>query len=158
LVTAFLPAIIHGKTISEELYNARLKRLAGLLLLLSLSIGCIVSIFAPLIIKLIYGSAFFESIPILRIYIWAGVGIFIGTLTANYLITENQKEALLFNSLIPMVSNIVLNLLWIPTYGIVGSAYATLISYILGPLSILLFKENRQRLFSMCFGPKVRKI
>jgi Na+-driven multidrug efflux pump len=44
---------------------------------------------------------------------------------------------------IPMVINVILNIWWIPKYGIVGSAYATLISYSFGPLTLLLFKKTR---------------
>lgn len=48
-----------------------------------------------------------------------------------------------------MVVNVILNLIWIPKYGLVGSAYATLISYSIGPLTLLLFKDTRKVLFNI---------
>lgn len=146
IVTALFPAIIHAKKISEESYNLRLGRLALLLFIIPVLISLPLTILAPFIMQTLYGHAFIGGTIILQIYIWASIGIFLGTLVTNYLIAENCKKILLFVSLIPMITNVLLNLLWIPSFGIVGSAYATLVSYLLIPLSILLFKETRTRI------------
>jgi O-antigen/teichoic acid export membrane protein len=143
IVFSLFPAIVNAKKTSKELYHARLKKLSIILAVLAIAIALPVTILAPLIIKIIYGTAFMEGVIILQIYVWANVGTFLGVLTDNYLIAENYKNILLFRSLIPMIVNIILNIIWIPKYGIVGSAYATLISYSLGPLSLLLFKKTR---------------
>ena len=44
------------------------------------------------------------------------------------------------------ISNIVLNLLWIPKYGMMGAAYATLISYIIQTALIHLFAQRIYRI------------
>jgi O-antigen/teichoic acid export membrane protein len=106
-------------------------------------------IFAPLIMGILYGTAFAGSIIILQIYVWANVGIALNSLVFNYLITENYRKIILFVSFIPMVINIILNLVWIPKYGIAGSAFATAISYTLGPLSILCFKQTREKMIKI---------
>ena len=94
--------------------------------------------------KLIYGSSFTEGSIILQIYVWATVGTFLIYLIYNYLITENNKRVLIYLTFIPMAINIFLNLLLIPKFGIVGSAYATLISYSSAPIFVLFFKKIRQ--------------
>lgn len=149
IVTVLFPAIINAKKISENLYNIRLGRLAFLLFSFSVLISIPISIFAPFIISKLYGAEFMGGVIILQIYIWASVGIFVGALVSSYLVAENYKKILFFTSLLPMVVNVLLNLLWIPEYGIVGSAYATLISYSMVPLSILLFKQTRNRVFDI---------
>jgi O-antigen/teichoic acid export membrane protein len=93
--------------------------------------------------KILYGAAFIGGITILQVYVWATIPIFLGALVLNYLLAENYKKILFFTSFLPMVSNVLLNILWIPTYGIQGAAYATLISYMSVPLSLLLFKQTR---------------
>jgi len=145
IISSLFPAIIHAKKSSEELYLARLNKLSIMLLGIAIIIALPVTLFAPFIIKMIYGQAFIGGAIILQIYVWACIGTFLGLLTDNYLITENYRTILIVRSFIPMVINILLNLIWIPKYGIVGSAYATLISYTLGPLTLFFFKKTRKQ-------------
>jgi O-antigen/teichoic acid export membrane protein len=149
IVSSLFPAIVNAKKTSEILYYARLKKLFITLIFIAIAIALPVSILAPFIINLIYGSAFMDGVIILQIYVWSCLGTFLSILTNSYLVTENHRAILFFQSFVPMVLNIMLNLLWIPKYGIVGSAYATLISYSLGPLSILCFRKTRSKIFSM---------
>jgi O-antigen/teichoic acid export membrane protein len=143
LVSSFFPAIINAKKTSEEIYYARLKKLSLLLLSLAIIISLSMTVLSSFFIHLIYGQAFMGASIILQIYVWSSVGTFLGVLASNYLITENNQKTLIFMTFIPMVINVILNIWWIPKYGIVGSAYATLISYSFGPLTLLLFKKTR---------------
>ncbi|MBU6370953.1 MAG: flippase [Patescibacteria group bacterium] len=143
IVSSLFPAILNAKKTSEDLYRQRLGRLAALLLLLAVGISIVTMIFAPLIMNILYGAAFAGGIVILRIYVWGGIGIFLGTLAGNYLIAENYRDILIWTSFVSMAGNVVLNLVWIPQYGIAGAAWATLVSYGLGPLVIFCFKRTR---------------
>lgn len=153
IIGSLFPAIINAKKTSEDIYYARLKKLSVLLTITAVAVSLIVTVLAPFIIHTIYGSSFIGSIIILQIYVWASVGTFLSILVDNYLVTENYRKMIIFKSFIPMVVNVLLNLLWIPRYGIVGSAYATLISYSLGPISLLFFKETRTKIFKMYTNP-----
>ncbi len=144
IVTVFFPAIIYAKKTSEKIYYTRLKNISILLFTLSVIVAIITTIFAPLMIKIIYGDAFFGAIEILKIYVWSNIGMFFGILATNYLIAENRKKTLAFITFIPMMINVILNLIFIPKYGIVGSAYATLISYSMVPILLILLKEPRK--------------
>lgn len=150
LVTALFPAIINAKKTSEELYFARIKKLGLLLLVLALLISLPVTLLAPYLMTILYGKAFIAGVIVLQIYVWATVGIFLGSLVTNYLIAENHRRIVLFTSLVPMVINVSLNLLWIPVYGITGAAFATLVSYMLMPFSIILFSQTRKAFFNIC--------
>ena len=147
IVTSLFPAIINAKKISEGLYYARIKKLALGLVTLSIVIALPVTLLSSFIISIIYGSAYSNGVIILQIYVWACTSMFLGLLIDNYLITENYRKILLFRSFVPMILNVILNLIWIPKYGITGSAYATLISYSFGPLVLLLFTDTRQKIF-----------
>jgi Na+-driven multidrug efflux pump len=46
-------------------------------------------------------------------------------------------------NLLAMILNIILNLILIPMFGIIGSAYATLISYMIIPLGVLILKYKK---------------
>jgi len=149
IIAALYPAIINAKSVSEESYNKRLGYLSLFLIVLALSITIPITFLAPYIMNIIYGKAFSGGIIVLKIYIWANVGTFLGILITQYLVTENLRRVLLTIAFIPMVCNVTLNILWIPMYGIEGAAYATLISYSLTPLCLLLFKEPRKRVLEI---------
>lgn len=149
IVGSLFPALINAKKHSEILYRERLRKLSILLLTIATTVAIITTILAPIIIKILYGQNFMGGVIILKIYVWANIATFLGILITNYLVAENYRKILFFISFIPMIMNIILNLIWIPKYGIVGSAYATLISYSLSPLSLILFKNTRHDLYQI---------
>lgn len=152
IVSSLFPAIVNSKRFNNINYFFRLKKLFYFLFFLSIFIAIFVTIFSSNIINLVYGKDFSESIIILKIYVWAGIGVFVGVLIDNYLITENFRKILIIKSLIPMLINIVLNILLIPRIGIAGAAYATLIAYILAPFVLLFFQKTRNDLIKMIYN------
>ena len=144
IVSSLFPSIVNAKKISENVYYNRIRKMFILLLILSVSASVLTNIFAAILIKIIYGNEYFNAISILKIYSWSNIGIFLSGLAMNYLVVENKRIIIAFMAFVPMITNVILNLLLIPKYGMVGSAYATLISYSLGPVSIMLFKTPRK--------------
>jgi O-antigen/teichoic acid export membrane protein len=149
LTTSLYPAIVNAKKLSETIYTERLAKLALTFFAMSLVIAVPMSLFAPLIISLLYGPTFMAGVGVLKIYIWSNVGLFLGTLINQYLITENYRVILSLIAFIPMAINVTLNILWIPIYGIEGAAYATLISYSCTPLMLLLFRKTRVKVYEL---------
>ena len=136
--TALLPAIINAKITDEKLYKNRLKNFYLLMTVIPIAMAVPISLFAKPIIQILFGSGYLESISILRIYIWSSIGIFLGNATYQYLISENFIKTVFWLNLLAMIINIILNLIFIPIYGIIGSAWATLISYMISPALILI--------------------
>ena len=140
------PAIINAKKTHEEMYSRRLRNLYIFLAGTALLIAIPITILAPWIIKLLYGTAYITSTPILQIYVWSGIGFFLSTGINKYFLAENYlKSILIFNS-VAVIINIGLNVILIPSVGLTGAAWATLISYSIGPILILswlnLIKKN----------------
>lgn len=135
------PAIVNAKNISKELYLSRLQKLYDVLTWIAIGISVPVSFFSQNIIHLLYGEKYLQSAPILTIYIWAGVAVFLGVASSQFLVTENMTKVSFYRTTIGMFVNVLLNVLLIPKYGIIGSAFATLISYSLATFSILFFNK-----------------
>jgi O-antigen/teichoic acid export membrane protein len=131
LCNAIFPAIVNAKNVSIDFYNNRMQKLYDLLAWLAIGIAVPVTIFSSLIIELLFGSEFLAAAPILTIYIWAGVAVFLGVASSQYLINENLTKITFFRTSAGMVINVILNFVLIPVYGIIGSAIATLVSYTL---------------------------
>ncbi|MEW6102604.1 MAG: flippase [bacterium] len=95
-------------------------------------IGLIVSfilyLFAPILIKLIYGAKFLPSIPVLQILSLAIFFIFLGHLATQSLVALDRSNLYLLVAFIGTALNIFLNFLLIPSLGAIGAAYATVIT------------------------------
>jgi O-antigen/teichoic acid export membrane protein len=141
LCNAIFPAIINAKNVSEEFYNNRMQKLYDMLTWLAIGLAIPITIFSDQIITLLYGNEFSPASPVLTIYIWAGIGVFLGVASSQYLINENLTKLSFVRTLIGMIVNVFLNFLLIPVYGIIGSAIATLISYTIVTF-ILSFHKN----------------
>lgn len=142
LTNSLFPAIINAKKVSEEFYNNRMQKLYDILAWMAIAIAIPVSIFSSLIISIIFGSEYQSASPVLTIYIWAGVAVFLGVASSQYLINENLTKLSFFRTFIGMILNVILNFLLIPVYGIVGAAIATLVSYSLATFAIIFFKRT----------------
>jgi O-antigen/teichoic acid export membrane protein len=129
LCNSIFPAIVSAKNVSQEFYNNRMQKLYDLLAWLAIGIAVPVTFFSDEIIYVLFGSEFLPASIVLTIYIWAGVAIFLGVASSQYLVNENLTKLTFIRTLVGMFINIALNIILIPLYGIIGAAIASLISY-----------------------------
>lgn len=107
-------------------------------LLLVLVAAIILYLAAPLLVTLLFGERYAESIPIIRT-ILPGILFFVILKILNSQFVGTGKPQLTLIALLPsLLINIVLNILFIPSYGGTGAALATNISYFSASLFLLL--------------------
>ena len=82
-----------------------------------------------LLIILFYSNKFLDSILPFRILLIGTVIMSGWRILANDIYGRGKPELNIYISFISVILNIVLNILWIPKYGINGAAWATSISY-----------------------------
>jgi O-antigen/teichoic acid export membrane protein len=93
---------------------------------------------APLLVTLLFGERYAASVPILRT-ILPGILFFVILKILNSQFVGTGKPQLTLIALLPsLLVNIVLNILFIPSYGGTGAALATNISYFSASLLLLL--------------------
>jgi len=129
ITKSLYPAIINAKKVSEELYYARLQKLYQVLILISLSISIFIFLTADYIILTLYGDAYALASPVLSVYIWSTIFMFLNNGQWHWYITENLQYIASIRLIIGAVINVLLNIWLIQKYGIVGAAWATVISY-----------------------------
>ena len=145
ITSSVFPAIINAKKQSEALYYQRLQKLYDLMAWLAVAIALPTTFLAAWVIRVLYGDAFLPAAGVLSIHIWAGVPVFLGVASSQYLITENYTRISFYRTLIGVIVNVVLNIILIPKYGINGAASTTLISYFVATFSMgLIAKTKRQ--------------
>ncbi len=134
ICASIFPAIINAKKVSEELYKKRLWKLYAFLGGSALLIAVPITFLAPWLISILFGSTYATAAPILAIYIWSGIGLFLDTGLDRYFTTENRLLLVFLYNLLAATTNVILNIILIPRIGITGAAWATLISYSLYPI------------------------
>jgi O-antigen/teichoic acid export membrane protein len=151
VVGSLFPAIINARLVDKNLYFKRLRMLFYFVLGISVAVSAAIFLIASPLIHIVFGAQYEASISIVHIYVWAGVGMAVGGLAQQYLVAENFGKIFFYISFGTAVVNVILNLFLIPAYGAEGAATATLTSYLLIPLSLLIFSSTRKdisRIFS----------
>lgn len=143
IISSMFPAIVNARKVNFLMYAKRFRLLTGVTVGVAILIALPLFIFAPLVIKLVFGNGFIESVPILRIYLWTSVAITLVVLVQHYLIAENLSRIFLYTSIIGATANVLLNIILIPRFGGAGSAWGTMISYFIVVLSLFIFKKSR---------------
>jgi len=147
---SLFPAIINAKKKDEKLYRDRLQKLYDLMVVIALLIAIPMTFLSDVLVEFLYGSNFDQTGKVLRIHIWAGVFVFLGVSVQKWILTENLQRIATYKLFLGMISNIVLNYLFIPKHGIVGAAFATIISQAISVFfSPFLFKKLRPSFYMM---------
>jgi O-antigen/teichoic acid export membrane protein len=109
-------------------YTRRMKLLTMLALSIAVVVGAGIVLFAPFIVKIVYGDAFQGVVPILRIYtVYVPIAV-VYAILQNHLTTSNKTRTLVLIGIIGAIVNIALNIVLIPIYGAVGATLATIIA------------------------------
>ena len=141
ICSSLFPAIINARLSDTKKYHKRLSNLYKMLAVIAVLIAIPLSFLSAWLIKLFYGPAYIAAAPVLRIYIWSSLGLFLIFGLTQQLLAENKIKLLFAINLSGMLLNIILNLIFIPKFGLVGAAWATLISYLLGPIYFFIIRK-----------------
>lgn len=147
ITSSTFSAIIEAKNISLKLYYLRLKKLFDFLAIIALSLAVIISFTSSWIIKILYGPGYEESALVLIIHIWAGIFVFMGVASSRWFILENLQKYTFYRTLIGGIVNILLNLILIPNFGVIGSAWATVIAQAVASVLFNAFNIKTRNIF-----------
>ena len=128
IIDSFRPSIFEGQKESLVVFEHRLTLLYSIVIYVSLAQSAVMTAFASIIIRILYGSAYDPAINALRIVVWYTTFSYMGSVR-NVWILANDKQHLLWKiNLLGAVTNIVLNAFFITMLGINGAAIASLIT------------------------------
>lgn len=145
IVTSVFPAIIHARKTDSARYHKRLQNLYDLLVLISLPVAIVVSLFANQIIHVLYGNPYQGAGILLSIHIWSGIFVFLGSASSQFLLAEGFTLISFSRTAFGALVNVLLNLWLIPIYGALGASIATLIAYASSTFFILAFPHTREQ-------------
>lgn len=126
---ALQPPIIQAFERSSEEYRKKLIQLLQALVISAYLIVGILYFSSDWIIDLLFGESYQQSVEVLQLHSWALVFLFAGLSRSIWILTESHLIFDMYSNIFAGILNIVLNFYLIPRLGIVGAAWATVISY-----------------------------
>ena len=154
------PSIFEGKKASKELFVTRLKYLYFVIIYSSFFVSLLTTVFAPIIINIMYGNEYSTSILALQIIVWYTTFSYLGTIRNIWILAENKQKYLWIINLSGAIFNIILNFIFIPKYEIYGAALASLLTQIFTNVIIGFIikpiRENNKIMFE-ALNPKIIK-
>ena len=147
LMTAFFPAIVKAKQISEEEYKERIKTLFYVTTIPLILMALFAALLSPFIIKILYGEKYIQSSIVLALTIWSVPFISFYVISSKCFIIENKLKHLLFRSVLSFILIIILNYILGSLYYLKGFSAAVLISSFISFFLIDLFFKDTKHLF-----------
>lgn len=128
IIVSATSSIIQAKNLGKELYLSRLQKLMDMTALSSLGVAVLITFSSGFIIKSLFGADYAESAPLLAIHAWSGLFSCVGEVSGIWMTAEGLQKKIFYRTLYGMLANVVLNYWWIPIYGVMGAALATICS------------------------------
>jgi O-antigen/teichoic acid export membrane protein len=152
LKSSLFPAIQNVKD-QPEYYSTRMLNLYRLNFFLFLIVAIPISFFAEITIETLYGIDYLPSVILLQIMVLRLFFTNMGSARGIYILTDNLFKFSLLTMSIGTLTNVLLNLLWIPIYKSLGAIMATMISFFITIFLIdILYSKTRKNSYLMING------
>lgn len=169
IIDSSRPVILSSRKESIERFEQNISRLYSVVFYLAVAQGIAFTLFAKIIISILYGSAYISSIPILKIVVWYIAFSYMGSVRNIWILAENKQRYLWIINLSGALMNIIINACLIPIWGACGAAIASVLTqfftnfvvgFILKPIrennKLLLRGLNPKTLFELTKYIKVK--
>ena len=146
VIDSVLPTIMEKHNESRIQYERYNRLLYCLVFYISVGVSIFFTIFGGKIIWILYGEAYLPAVAPLRVITWYTAFSYLGVARNAWVVCENKQKYLKYIYFAAALSNVILNLIFIPKMGAVGAAIASLaaqvITVIIVPFFIPGMREN----------------
>ncbi len=127
IIDSFRPVIFSSKD-NPRKYEANLKVLYGIVIYISLAQSLMMTLFARLLIRILYGTAFIPAVTCLQLLVWFTTFSYLGSVRNIWILSEEKQKYLWIINLSGAGANVLCNAILIPVWGILGAATASLVT------------------------------
>lgn len=126
IIDSARPIIFENKKISQKKFEESLSALYTVSIYFALVQSLFITVFAPLIIHIMYGESYYASIRILRVVVWFTTFSNLGAVRNIWILAEDKYKYLWKINVSGALFNVIFNFMLIPHFGAVGAAAASL--------------------------------
>ena len=142
VIDSMTPTILQLKSGEQSLYERKNRQLYAVVFYMSVAVSLVFLVFGKWIILILYGKAYMDAVPILKIITWYTAFSFLGVARNAWIVSEGMQRYLKYMYFMAAVLNVVLNLLLIPHWGASGAAFASLITQVFTGIILPLFIKD----------------
>lgn len=122
------PLAIESRKVSQSVFEKTISRIYSLVTWLSIAQSVGFTVFAVLIIGVLYGASYLPAVPVLQILCWQTAFSYMGTIRNIWILAEEKHQVLWKINLCGAIANILLNACMIPLWGACGAAAASVVT------------------------------
>lgn len=146
IIDSIYPSIMQANRVDEQLFIKRNKQLYAIVFYISVFVSLCFVIFGKLAVLIMYGEAYLPAVAPLKIITWYTAFSYLGVARNAWIVSKNRQKHLIFVYAAAALSNVLLNLMFIPVWGASGAAAASLAAQIVttmvAPFFIKDLREN----------------
>lgn len=128
MIDSFRPVIFECRESDSVLFEKNMKTMFSVLIYSSLFMGILFCIFSKIIVHLLFGLNYLEAAPILCVVVWHTMFSYIGSCRDMWILANGKQNLLWILNLIGALINCLLNYFFIKKFGVIGAAWASVIS------------------------------
>jgi O-antigen/teichoic acid export membrane protein len=130
IIDSMRPMIFESKKTDNLAFEKNVSRLYSVIIYLSLAQSIVMTLFAPLIVNILYGAEYQNTIGILQVLVWYTTFSYMGAVRNIWILAEDKQRYLWIINLSGALTNVVLNSILIPLLGGIGAAVASVITQV----------------------------
>lgn len=153
ICAVLLPYMTRIKMVSEKDFNKYLTYLFRFFWIVAIGLILFTNLCSEFLIEHIYGDLYLMAIPVLNIYIFTLIPVFLGVAQNIWIVNEGKASLLLIQTFLGAIASVGANLILLPAYGILGAAIAAVVAQCISAVLINLILSRK--LFMMQLGFKI---
>lgn len=139
IIDSVYPSIMKANKTDEALFIKRNKQLYAIIFYVSLFVSLVFTLLAEPIVYILYGKEYLPAVAPLRIITWYTAFSYLGVAKNAWVVCKDRQKYLVYVYAAAALSNVVLNLIFIPGLGASGAAMASLTAQIMTTLVVPFF-------------------
>ena len=128
IIDSMYPTIMNLYGKDKKQFERKNRQLYAIVIYVSMAAAVCFVIFAPLVIRILYGEAYLPAVGPLRIITWYTIFSYLGVARNAWIVCMNKQKYLKYMYLSAAFINIGLNYIMIPLWGASGAALASLLT------------------------------
>lgn len=128
IIDSMYPTIMNLYGKDKKQFERKNRQLYAIVIYVSMAAAVCFVIFAPLVIRILYGEAYLPAVGPLRIITWYTIFSYLGVARNAWIVCMNKQKYLKYMYLSAAFINICLNYIMIPLWGASGAAVASLLT------------------------------
>ena len=131
IIDSARPVILESKQKSQGSFERNVVRLYAIVCYICFAQSLCFTVWAKLIVYILYGAEYNAAVPVLRILVWQLAFSYMGSVRNIWILAEEKYSLLWRINMAGAISNVILNAVLIPHWGACGAAFASVVTQII---------------------------